>query len=136
MEIYCFKLFKLFFFFFLLPLRLSCSTCPRGIAEDGQASQSRPPGQAREQICGTDGFTYTNECGICAYNVSVRRKEHAFRVTVPWPLPVLFQFILPFSISTCCLCLGGNREDLAEKRKELEKIAGVEIQMVQHIQMA
>jgi len=35
-------------------------------------------GQAPEQICGTDGFTYTDECGIRAYNVSLRRKEHAF----------------------------------------------------------
>lgn len=66
--------------FSLFPLKLGCSPCPRAIAEDGQ---SGPPDQVLEQICGTDGSIYTSECGICAYKVSFRWKEHAFWVTVP-----------------------------------------------------
>lgn len=48
----------------------------------GFNDQSGLPDQGLEQLCGTDGSTYTSECGICAYKVSFQWKEHAFWVTV------------------------------------------------------
>lgn len=65
---YCFEL------LLNLPFKAGLQPVPQGIAEDGQ---SGPPDQVLEQICGTDGSTYTSECGICAYKVSLRWEEHA-----------------------------------------------------------
>ncbi|NXL95584.1 IOV7 protein, partial [Alectura lathami] len=49
---------------------IDCSKYPSTLAKDGQTLISCP--RTLSPVCGTDGYTYDNECGICAHNVKHR----------------------------------------------------------------
>ncbi|NWI56032.1 IOV7 protein, partial [Calyptomena viridis] len=49
--------------------QIDCSQYPSGVTDDGRPWVACPDNL--ELVCGTDGNTYTHECGICLYN-----KEH------------------------------------------------------------
>ncbi|MCJ0311151.1 hypothetical protein J0W41_19085, partial [Clostridioides difficile] len=57
---------------------IDCSKYPTRVAEDGRKLIACP--RILNPVCGTDGFTYDNECGICAHNVEQRThvsKKHS-----------------------------------------------------------
>uniref|UniRef100_A0A8C8RZF9 Kazal-like domain-containing protein n=1 Tax=Pelusios castaneus TaxID=367368 RepID=A0A8C8RZF9_9SAUR len=54
---------------------VDCSKYPRGTTKDGKVLMACPFILA--EVCGTDGFTYPSECGICAHN-----SEHGTNVNI------------------------------------------------------
>uniref|UniRef100_A0A8V0YI39 Serine peptidase inhibitor, Kazal type 5 n=2 Tax=Gallus gallus TaxID=9031 RepID=A0A8V0YI39_CHICK len=49
---------------------VDCSKYPSTVSKDGRTLVACP--RILSPVCGTDGFTYDNECGICAHNAEQR----------------------------------------------------------------